>query len=633
MDGEDHRHQPLITINENEVTKFDGQDHQVSRYPVITNKILLADESFLYASHGSLAEPDGAQHGRRAATMQNIHEKASFLNLTNDFHFGKMLHKALMHFHEDVTFGSVAGLNTAVVDRPDGLDGLLTEGEEVGVLRSNRHTKNLLVVSFTVTLMFIALGSVRNLQSSMNHEGGVGVISMAVSFAGYMLGSVFSVTLVQTFQPRSCLIVAVVPHLLYVAANFYPVMGLMVPVSFVQGVALAVLWNAMSTYVTLLARGRAREQNEKFAVVSARFFGIFGFIFQSYFIIGNLISSLVLSFGSQPPATPTRNSSLLSAHNSSALTTKESPILTNDSTAINTSVLNEAPHYIPDLESRDNTTPAGHLHLCGADFWQHYDLGSGAYSIKDETKYLLLGIYMGCVLASILIAVFLLEKLNPKVFASPLPPLTRMRSQLWSLVTFSIQARFLLILPMLVYSFMQIGFVTAEITKAYVTCALGIHMVGYTMMCLGVCGSIMCYISGFLTKFIGRMPQIIAAAVMNLGVLTHMIFWKPSPDSVLPFFIDLGIWGAGDGIWVSQINSLLSVVFPDKYEEAFAGLRVAQGFGVAIVFAYSNSLGMLSKIYITGVVCVVSVAGYLLMERALKRDKPRAGKVLRETAI
>ncbi|KAI8799189.1 protein unc-93 A [Biomphalaria glabrata] len=609
-------HQQLQTISENEVTCFEPHSEKQDKYTHITNKILSVDESFLYSSQASLADYQVLGTRKRAHTMQNIHERASFLDLTSELHFSKMLHKALFYIRDDVTFGSTAGLNMPVIDTltPDLVP--LKEDSNLNTVPSLSYAKNLLVVSLSVTLMFIALGSVRNLQSSMNHEAGVGVISMAVSFAGYMLGSVVSASLVQIFQPKFCLVSGLFPQFLYIASNLYPAMWLMVPVSLAQGFALAILWNAMSTYVVLLARGKALLQDIHFSVVSSRYFGFFGLFFQSYFVIGNLISSLVLSQSGASPADLNNITDLNS----------------NGFDSDNTHSINASIDESHNSSSNRYIKPS-HIHLCGATFWQHFDLGGEAYHVEEKTKYLLLGIYLGFVLLSIIIAVLFQEKLNPKLFESALPAVERFKQQLLSLKKFSYDRHFLLLLPMLMYSFMEVGFITAEVTKAYVTCALGIHMVGYTMICFGVCGCLSSYLSGFLNKFTGYRPLMITAVLLNLAVLVHMIVWKPSPNELLPFFVDFGLWGVSDGIFVSQVNSLLSATFPNNYEEAFAGLRIAQGFGVALVFACSGFLSMLAKIYMTGAFAVFSTAAYLFMDLAREREMKRKIALLQETSI
>ena len=78
---------------------------------------------------------------------------------------------------------------------------------------------------------------------------------------------------------------------------------------------------------------------------------------------------------------------------------------------------------------------------------------------------------------------------------------------------------------------------------------------------------------------------------------------------------------------------LMGVVFPDKFEEAFAGLRVAQGLGSAIGFGYSSSLCMASKIYIMIAACIISVACYLFMEFFIRRETKQKPIVLKQTSV
>ena len=77
----------------------------------------------------------------------------------------------------------------------------------------------------------------------------------------------------------------------------------------------------------------------------------------------------------------------------------------------------------------------------------------------------------------------------------------------------------------------------------------------------------------------------------------------------------------------------MGIVFPAKFEEAFAALRITQGLGVAISFGYSSSLCMRSKIYILAAVCVIGVLGYVLMEWRLRRQARRKSITLKQTSV
>lgn len=106
----------------------------------------------------------------------------------------------------------------------------------------------------------------------------------------------------------------------------------------------------------------------------------------------------------------------------------------------------------------------------------------------------------------------------------------------------------------------------------------------------------------------------VSAAATNVGSLIWMITWQPSADDTSKIFILLGLWGLAEGIWQSQINSLISSVFADRYEEAFGCCRLAQGFAGIIIFIVSENFCMMTKIIITMTTCVLCLVLYMVME-------------------
>lgn len=52
---------------------------------------------------------------------------------------------------------------------------------------------------------------------------------------------------------------------------------------------------------------------------------------------------------------------------------------------------------------------------------------------------------------------------------------------------------------------MEQAFIGADFTQAYVSCALGIHQIGYVMICFGVVNAICSIIFGSIMKYIGRL--------------------------------------------------------------------------------------------------------------------------------
>ncbi|XP_059141112.1 uncharacterized protein LOC131928947 isoform X2 [Physella acuta] len=449
-------------------------------------------ETCPHSSMVSLTETDTFWLDKRASPMQNLQENSGFLDLSDISKVGRACQHALIYLKDDLTFGSLSSL--AYRDSREVSSQI--ENMKYKMISSERYVRNLIALSVVITLMFIAIGSVRNLQSSLNQEGGVGIVSMAVSFVGYMLGSVVSISLVQTFQPSRCIVVSLFPNLLYIGSNIYPSMWLMAPTSFLQGVSMAVIWNAMSTYITLLSKGQAQRKSSSFEKVSSNFFGVFCLIYQSYHVIGNLISSLVLH--SIDTGVPFSNSS--------------------DVNNLSFNIFQEKPHEVASVLPVDvsaglfdftekkvqtTTVDSNEIALCGASFCNYYRVG-GALLINNETKCILFGTYMGCIVLAIFIAALFLEPLSEHAFTAPQKPLQKMKDQMISLAHFVKDSRFLLLLPLQMYSLMQFGFISADVTMAFITCPLGVHMVGYAMICFGVCGSISSYLSGLLNKHVGR---------------------------------------------------------------------------------------------------------------------------------
>jgi predicted MFS family arabinose efflux permease len=90
--------------------------------------------------------------------------------------------------------------------------------------------------------------------------------------------------------------------------------------------------------------------------------------------------------------------------------------------------------------------------------------------------------------------------------------------------------------------------------QAFVSCALGIHNVGYVMICFGVVNAICSVIFGSIMKFIGRVPIMVLGVVVHACLVVVLLFWRPHPSSPLVFFVISGLWGVGDAVWQTQMN-------------------------------------------------------------------------------
>eukprot|EP00064_Thunnus_orientalis_P021249 superscaffoldBa00006331_g21407 len=148
----------------------------------------------------------------------------------------------------------------------------------------------------------------------------------------------------------------------------------------------------------------------------------------------------------------------------------------------------------------------------------------------------------------------------------------------------------------------------------YVTCALGIHYVGFVMMCFGASNSLCSFLFGRLARYTGRAALIFLAALANFSCIIALLFWKPHPDQLAVFFVFPALWGMADAIWQTQTNAIYGILFPREKEAAFANYRMWESLGFVIAFAYSTFLCLEYKLYILLAVLVLTVVTYPIVE-------------------
>lgn len=221
------------------------------------------------------------------------------------------------------------------------------------------------------------------------------------------------------------------------------------------------MWASKATYLTQLGQVYAKLTDQAVEAIIVRFFGFFFLAWQTAELWGNLISSLVLSSGAHGSA---------SGHNSIDIDT------------------------------------------CGANFCV---VASGSNNNlqrpPDSEIYEISSIYLACIIAAVvIIAVFLDplkrygEKRRGSISAMEIGGTQLLAATFNQLKKPNQQ----LLMPITVFIGMEQAFIGADFTQAYVSCALGIHQIGYVMICFGVVNAICSIIFGSVMKYIGRIPII-----------------------------------------------------------------------------------------------------------------------------
>uniref|UniRef100_A0AAR2JSM9 Protein unc-93 homolog A n=2 Tax=Pygocentrus nattereri TaxID=42514 RepID=A0AAR2JSM9_PYGNA len=429
----------------------------------------------------------------------------------------------------------------------------------------NRNTKNILVVSFGFLFLFTAYGGLQSLQSSLNYEDGMGVISLSVLYGTIILSSMFlPPIMIKNLGCKWTIFVSMACYISYSFGNLFPGWASLITTSAILGLGGSTLWSAKCTYLTISGNDQAEKENKKGQDVINQYFGIFFLIFQSSAVWGNLMSSLIFRQDSNVAEIPEEN-----------------------------------------------------LQYCGAALCDENFTTTGNITLPEQNLVnILMGCYIGVgVLAMALIAIFLdnIDGQAAKEFRK------NKGSQSFCntfLATFRLlkDKRQLILIPLTMYSGFEQSFLSGEYTKNYVTCALGIHFVGFVMICFGAVNSLSSYIFGRLAQYTGRTALFCLAAVINLSSVLALLFWRPHPDQLPVFFVFPALWGVADAVWQTQTNALYATLFTKHKEAAFANYRMWESLGFVIAFAYSTFICLSTKLYILIAVLVLSMVTYFWVE-------------------
>ncbi|KAM4694032.1 protein unc-93 homolog A-like isoform 2-T2 [Discoglossus pictus] len=418
---------------------------------------------------------------------------------------------------------------------------------------------------------------------SLNPEKGLGVASLSVVYGSLIISSLFiSPIIIQKIGCKWTLVASICCYVIYSVGNFKPNWYSLIITSAILGLGAGPLWVSKGTYVTASGILYAKHTGKENKDIVNQYFGIFFLLYQSSGVWGNLISSLVLM---QKPV-----QGMLENVSYSHCGAKNCPI---------TSV----------ASNNFTITSSG---------------------VSDPVRYTLMGIYTGCgVIAVIIVAAFLdqinleEEEQNERAKISICQSLLATTQQLKD-------KRQCLLIPLTMFTGFQPGFLSSDYTKAYVTCSLGIHFVGYVMICSGAMNSLCSLLFGKLSEYTGRLALFILAAAISISCITGHLLWSPNPNQLVVFFIFPALWSISDAICQTLLNALYGVLFDQNKEAAFANFRLWQSVGFIITFAYSNYLCVYVKLYVVLSVMLLGMLLYLVVE-FLEYKKQSANAETRST--
>ncbi|KAK3516688.1 hypothetical protein QTP70_022187 [Hemibagrus guttatus] len=462
----------------------------------------------------------------------------------------------------------------------------------------SRNTKNVLVVSFGFLSLFTAYGGLQSLQSSLNAEEGMGVISLSVIYGTIILSSMFlPPIMIKNLGCKWTIFICMACYISYSFGNLFPGWPSLIATSAILGLGGSPLWSAKCTYLTISGNVQAERDNKKGQDVINQYFGMFFLIFQSSAVWGNLMSSLIFQ-----------------------------------------------------QDANVAEIPEDRLQFCGAALCSENFTTTGNFTRPEQN---LVNILMGCYIvyqcdqlfSEVLGDVDREElkagyMLNSSSFTSEVhDDLLCFPGIEFQVVVPTPSHKVLDLLPVshLIITYDQAyhhGVICKLDNANYVTCALGIHYVGFVMICFGAVNSLSSYVFGKLAQYTGRIALFCLATLVNLSCAIALLYWKPHPDQLPVFFVFPALWGVGDAVWQTQTNALYGTLFPHHKEAAFANYRMWESLGFVIAFAYSTYICLSTKLYILIAVLLLSMLTYFWVEyneykhptAALKDDTEKLDK-------
>ncbi|XP_076190115.1 protein unc-93 homolog A isoform X3 [Aptenodytes patagonicus] len=344
-----------------------------------------------------------------------------------------------------------------------------------------RNLKNVLVISFGFLLLFTAYGGLQSLQSSLHSEEGLGVASLSVVYAALILSSMFlPPILIKKLGCKWTITGSMCCYIAFSLGNFYASWYTLIPTSVILGLGGAPLWSAKCTYLTIAGNSYAEKAGKNGKDIINQYFGVFFLIFQSSGIWGNLISSLIFSQASNKA------------------TIDETP-----------SKQNAKGLYQVQLSPADLIAEISEENLacCGAyDCMTDTTNTTGSAEPSNSLIYTLLGIYTASGVLAVLLIVIFLDQIKSDQAETEKEVLETPSFCSTFLATFQHlkDKRQCLLIPLTMYSGFEQGFLSGDYTKTYVTCALGIHYVGYVMICFSSVNSLCSLLFGKISQFTGR---------------------------------------------------------------------------------------------------------------------------------
>ncbi|XP_052798386.1 protein unc-93 homolog A-like [Mya arenaria] len=433
-----------------------------------------------------------------------------------------------------------------------------------------KERRNVFVLSASFTAIFTAYLAIQNLQSSLNQADGLGIISLSCMYACIILSGILAPSIIGFLGEKTVIVVSFICHVVYTCTNFYPTFATLIPSSVLLGLTAGPMWTSQSVYLSDMAYSYAGRKNSDSHTILSKYNGIFFAMYETTQITGNLISSIVLQQGTY---------------------------------------------------NYTNTNET--VKFCGRYGCPKEVNGTSIEEPETKVVYILLGVFLVIDVVGVLLAICFLPSIRK--------PTTRKGSDiLKSLISCGkglCDVDLAMLVPLIMFMAMEQAILWTDYTKSFISCPIGIQKIGFVMAAYGASTTFFAMTLSQISKYTGRYVLFGLAGLVNLGILVTLYIWIPSADNIAVIFIIPVIWGLAEGIWQTQSNALIALLFADKKDAAFANYHTWKAIGFTVTFVYSNFLCVSTKLVVAIGLLVAAMLLYAIVEFRVRSRNERTYRI------
>ncbi|GFS18826.1 protein unc-93 homolog A [Elysia marginata] len=188
------------------------------------------------------------------------------------------------------------------------------------------------------------------------------------------------------------------------------------------------------------------------------------------------------------------------------------------------------------------------------------------------------------------------------------------------------------------FAFTYSAFEGIKALQAFVSCAVGVQWVGYSMAILGFVASLTALIANYLAQYTGRIAQFTAGMTVDIATVVLMLLWEPdSRTSPSVLMVVPMMSGFSQGILQPQQQALIGSAFSrEQLPSAYAAANFVKSLSYTICLCLVTTSCFSSTFFLTLGLYVLAVLGYTYIEIIQRRedrdrllmddDEPKSGR-------